>query len=241
MKRDPAGEVTRYKARWVIRGFEQQKGRDYYDTFVLVIKLISYKAIFALIAILNWDVKQINVKTAFLYDNVQETIYVRQFDNFNKDDIKVYKLNKTLYKLKQSLRIWYQHFSKYMKKLELILIESNESVFMNVKKNITVVLYINNVLITDLSKIDIQRIKKALNDKFHMFDLGPCVYYLDIIVKRDRVVDILRLRQAVYVTRFLKHFNCWSLNPAFTPLKTSRKLQSARENYVASRKLCEDY
>ena len=78
---------------------------------------------------------------------------------------------------------------------------------MNVKKNITVVLYINNVLITDLSKIDIQRIKKALNDKFYMFDLRSYVYYLDMIVKRNRVVDILRLRQVVYVTRFLKHFN----------------------------------
>ena len=185
--------------------------------------------------------KQINVKIAFLYGNVQETIYVRQPDDFSKDDIKVYKLNKTLYELKQFLRIWYQHFSKYIKKLELILIESDESVFMNVKKSITVALYVNDILITDLSKIDIQRIKKALNDKFHMFDLGPCVYYLDIIVKRDRVVDILRLGQAVYVTRFLKHFNCWSLNPAFTPLKTSRKLQSAREGYVASKKLCENY
>ena len=94
-----------------------------------------------------------------------------------------------------------------MKKFELIFIESNESVFMNAKKNITVVLYVNDVLIIDLSKIGIQRIKKALNDKFHMFDLEPCVYYLDMIVKRDRIVDILRLRQAVYVTRFLKHFN----------------------------------
>ena len=95
-----------------------------------------------------------------------------------------------------------------MKKLELVFIESNESVFMNVKKDITVALYINDILITDLSKIDIQRIKKALNNKFHMFDLRSYVYYLDIIVKRDRVVDILRLKQAVYITRFLKHFNC---------------------------------
>ena len=48
-----------------------------------------------------------NVKTVFLYDNVQETIYVRQLDDFSKNDIKVCKLNKILYELKQSLRIWY--------------------------------------------------------------------------------------------------------------------------------------
>ena len=151
--------------------------------------------------------KQINVKIAFLYDNVQETIYMRQLDYFSKNDIKVCKLNKTLYEFKQSLRIWYQHFSKYIKKFELIFIESNESVFMNVKKNIIVALYVNDILIIDLSKIDIQRIKKALNNKFYIFDLKPYIYYLDMIVKRNRVVDILRLGQAVYVTRFLKHFN----------------------------------
>ena len=100
MKRGLAGEVTRYKARWVIRGFEQQEGRDYHDTFVSVIKLMSYKAIFALTAALNWDVKQMNVKIVFLYGNVQETIYVRQPDGFSKNGIKVYKLNKALYELK---------------------------------------------------------------------------------------------------------------------------------------------
>ena len=166
---------------------------------------------------------------------------MRQPDDFSKNDIKVYKLNKILYEFKQSLRIWYQHFSKYIKKLELILIESNESVFMNVKKSIIIALYVNNILIIDLNKIGIQRIKKALNNKFHMFDLRSYVYYLDIIVKRNRVVDILRLGQAVYVTRFLKHFNYWSLNSVSTPLKISRKLQSAKENYVISRKLCENY
>ena len=64
---------------------------------------------------------------------------------------------------------------------------------MNVKKNIIIALYVNDILIINLSKIDIQRIKKILNDKFYMFDLRSYVYYLDIIVKRDRVVDILRL------------------------------------------------
>ena len=65
---------------------------------------------------------------------------------------------------------------------------------MNVKKNIIIALYMNDILIINLSKIDIQRIKKILNNKFYMFDLRSYVYYLNIIVKRNRVVDILRLR-----------------------------------------------
>ena len=54
---------------------------------------------------MDWDLEQMDVKTAFLYGDVQEEIYVRQPDDFNKDSSKVCKLNKALYGLKQSPRI----------------------------------------------------------------------------------------------------------------------------------------
>ena len=56
-----------------------------------------------------------DVKTAFLYGLVKEDIYVQQPEGYNKDQSKVCKLNKALYSLKQSPRIWYQHFSEFMK------------------------------------------------------------------------------------------------------------------------------
>lgn len=241
LKRGPDGEVTRYKARWVVRGFEQQEGRDYHDTFASVVKPMSYKAIFALAAAMDWDLEQMDVKTAFLYGDVQEEIYVRQPDGFNKDSSKVCKLNKALYGLKQSPRIWYQHFSEYMKELGLHPIEADESVFMDAKEGTIVALYVDDVLITGRNKSAIRRIKDGLNAKFHMSDLGPCAYYLGMTIKRDRRAGIIRLGQEAYITRFLNHFNCWNLNPASTPLETSRKLQPAEEGYEAPRKLREDY
>ena len=48
IKRGPQGEVVRYKARWVVYGFEQREGIDFNETFASVIKPISYKAIFTL-------------------------------------------------------------------------------------------------------------------------------------------------------------------------------------------------
>ena len=80
-----------------------------------------------------------------------------------------------------------------MKKLGLHLIEADESVFMDVKEGIIVALYVDDVLITGRNKSAIRRIKDGLNAKFHIFDLGPCAYYLDMIIKRDRRAGIIRL------------------------------------------------
>ena len=54
-------------------------------------------------------------------------------------------------------------------------------------------LYINNILIIDRDKFTIRRIKDDLNVKFHIFDLKSYVYYLDIIIKRNRYIDIIYL------------------------------------------------
>ena len=79
---------------------------------------------------------------------------------------------------------------------------------MNIKEGIIVALYVDDVLITNRNKSAIRRIKDGLNVKFHISDLGSGVYYLGIIIKRDRYVGIIRLGQEAYITRFLNHFNC---------------------------------
>ena len=77
-KKDENGVVKRYKARVVARGFYQQYGIDYKDTFAPVIKLKSLRMIIALSANTHTKRKlaQLDVKTAFLNANVKEDIYV---------------------------------------------------------------------------------------------------------------------------------------------------------------------
>ena len=117
LKRGLKGEITRYKARWVILKCSQREELDYNEIFVLVVKLISYKALFVLAAILNWNLKQINLKIAFLYNAVKELIYMYQLTSFKsqKYSNKIYKLNKILYDLKQLSRVWYNIFVEFMK------------------------------------------------------------------------------------------------------------------------------
>ena len=74
-----------------------------------------------------------------------------------------------------------------------MFINTNFSVFTDSKTNIIIALYVNNILIINLFRPEIQRIKNILNIKFKISDLGLYSYYLSIIVIHDRVNRILRL------------------------------------------------
>ena len=66
--------------------------------------------------------------------------------------------------------------------------------FINLKKNIIITLYVDNVLIINRNKVVIKRIKNVLNVKFYMLNLRLYAFYLNMIVKKNRYNDIIRLR-----------------------------------------------
>ena len=186
-KRGLNGEILQYKLRWVVRGFKQREGLNYYKTFALVIKLISYKLIFAIAVVNNLKIKQIDVKMAFLYSNINTKIYMEQPKGIGpiKELYKVYKLNKALYGLKQLPRVWYFTLMDYLKTLSFKTLIADNCIFHN-SKGTYIVVFVNNLLIVGLFKANISMIKAKLSERFYMIDLGPCKYYLGMEVTRDR-------------------------------------------------------
>jgi hypothetical protein len=81
-----------------VRGFEQQYGLDFYKTFASVVKPMSYKAIFAIAAAYDWEIEQIDVKTAFFYGEIKEDIWIEL--PFGCSVSRTAKLKKALYGLK---------------------------------------------------------------------------------------------------------------------------------------------
>ena len=57
LKRGPGGEITRFKARWGVKSFQQQEGIDYNQTLTSVVKPMSYKSIFAIVAGRDWEIE----------------------------------------------------------------------------------------------------------------------------------------------------------------------------------------
>ena len=107
------GSLDRYKARWVLRGFTQRPGVDYDETFSPVVKFATVRAVLSLALSRDWAIHQLDVKNAFLHGTLTETVYCSQPTGFvdkTHPDL-VYRLNRSLYSLKQASRAWYSRFA----------------------------------------------------------------------------------------------------------------------------------
>ena len=98
------GTIERYKARLVAKGFTQTYRVDYQETFSPVAKLNTVRVLLSLAANLDWPLHQFDVKNAFLHGDLEEDIYMDIPSGYvaNTEGNIVYKLQRTLYGLKQS-------------------------------------------------------------------------------------------------------------------------------------------
>ncbi|GKC45472.1 retrovirus-related pol polyprotein from transposon TNT 1-94 [Tanacetum coccineum] len=108
--------ILKNKARLVARGYRQEKGIDFEESFALVARLEAVWRFLAFGAYMNMIVYQMDVKTAFLNGILSEEVYVCQPDGFVDPDNRnhVYRLKKAVYGLKQAPRAWYDLFSSFL-------------------------------------------------------------------------------------------------------------------------------
>ena len=84
-KKDSQGRIERFKARLVAKGFTQKEGIDYTETFSPVSSKDSFRIIMALAAHFDLELHQMDVKTAFLNDDLCETVYMKQLEGFEEN------------------------------------------------------------------------------------------------------------------------------------------------------------
>nr|GEV93502.1 retrovirus-related Pol polyprotein from transposon TNT 1-94 [Tanacetum cinerariifolium] len=115
-KHDEEQTVIRNKSRLVVRGYRQEEGIDFEESFALVARMEAIRIFLAYDAHKSFTVFQMDVKTTFLHGSLKEDVYVCQPKGFIDADhpSHVYKLKKALYGLKQAPRAWYDELSKFL-------------------------------------------------------------------------------------------------------------------------------
>ena len=197
----------RFKARLVAKGFTQVQGIDYEETFSPVSRYESIRYILAHTALLDWEIEAMDVKTAFLYGELKEEIYMEQPEGFivKGQEKKVCKLVKSIYGLKQAGQVWYELMADTLRrKLGFEWIHSDARVYVLRRRGgnqteIILILYVDDLLLmgNDLSMIN--KIKKKLGEAYHMKDLGAAQSYLGIRITRDRTHRRSWIDQEAYI------------------------------------------
>ncbi len=78
VKHNVDGSMSRYKTRLVAKGYAQTYGIDYEETYSLVAKMTTVRAIIAMAAANGWSLHQMDLKNVFLHGDLQEEMYMEQ-------------------------------------------------------------------------------------------------------------------------------------------------------------------
>ncbi|GJY79060.1 retrovirus-related pol polyprotein from transposon TNT 1-94 [Tanacetum coccineum] len=121
-KHDEENTVIRNKTRLVVRGYRQEEGIDFEESFAPVARMEAIRIFLAYDAHKSFTMFQMDVKTAFLHGTLKEDVYMCQPEGFIDADhpIHVYKLKKALYGLKQAPRTWYDELLTFLLQESLI-------------------------------------------------------------------------------------------------------------------------
>ncbi|KAB2602155.1 hypothetical protein D8674_003160 [Pyrus ussuriensis x Pyrus communis] len=217
--------VDRPSSKPVI-GVKWKPGIDFNETFAPVARLDTIRTLIALAAQKEWQLFQLDVKSAFLNGVLKEEVYVDQPQGFviqGKED-KVYKLSKALYGLKQAPRAWYQEIDSYFTKAGFKRSPNEATLYTKVEKSgiLIVSVYVDDIVYTGSSDTMLDSFKNDMMQHYEMTDLGLLHHFLGMgIVQTKKSIFI---HQKKYAMKMLEKFGLQGCKSVGTPLAANERL-----------------
>ena len=226
-----------YKARWVAKGFLQEYGINYKETFANTSKPSLIRLLLAVFSAIGWEIYTWDIKQAFPNAEIDSTIYIEQPQGFVDPKYPNYVclLNKALYGLKQASRQWQKLLASLLHKLGFTALMSDTATFLNKEKAIIIATHVDDLLIFAKNKQVVDNLYKDLEavSSLEIKNLGEVREFLGVEVIRDKANNTLYLTQRSFLQRLIKRFNKENLKPRQSPLPPSIKLESNLEKASA--------
>ncbi|KAJ3493647.1 hypothetical protein NLJ89_g10967 [Agrocybe chaxingu] len=229
IKRNEDRQIDRFKVRVVFKGFEQIYRKDYTSTTSPTARMESWRILLHIGSSLNWDARQIDVKTAFLYGLLpdDETQYMEQPEGFEETDRKgwVWKLQRGLYGMKQSGRIWNQMMNEAMIGWGFTKLVSEPCIYYQKTDNGTIIatVHVDDFLsIADPAREN-DTFEKQMQSLWEISS-GPVKFCIGIAINRNIQDYTVCLSQTALIDKTVLQFGQLDAHPISIPMDPGLKL-----------------
>lgn len=227
--------MNKFKARLVVKGYTQQPGIDFHDTFSPTAKIVTIRCLLSLAALNHWSITQMDVANAFLQGDLEEEIFMILSPGYHtRASKKVCLLRKSLYGLKHASRQWNHKFASIMSLAGYTQSQYDHSLFVrHDSSHITIlIVYVVDILITGSSDQMLHALKCFLHSKLDIRDLGRLKYFLGIEFARS--TKGIYLNQRKYALELIKDVGVSGSKPFDTPIEQHQKLTTIQLDSLIS-------
>ncbi|OWY91395.1 Gag-pol Polyprotein, partial [Phytophthora megakarya] len=225
VKRDAQGPIERFNARLAIHGFKQKYGVDYVETFAPVIRYDTIRASIMYAVKRGWLVLQYDIKTAFLYGQLTELIFMEQPVCFEENGRQlVCQLVKSLYGLKQAPAVWNKTLHTHLEKLGFTRLDSDYGLYAKFDSDgemqMLLTVYVDDLLLMVPSDLCTE-VANQLKDVFTLTSMGEVKFLLGIEITIDRTHNKIMYCQRAHIDKILKAYGMQDAYECWTPQSTS--------------------
>lgn len=224
-----------FKARWVAKGFQQEFGVNYQETFANTTRPDLIRLLLAIATAQDWIIQSWDIKQAFPNALIDTTIFIEQPEGFSDPRYPqhVCLLNKALYGLKQASRQWQKLLASLLGQLGFQSLSIDTATYINCDQKIIIATHVDDLLIFGENEQKIKNLFHDLSDisDLEIKDLGNVSEFLSIqIIRSDRSIYIT---QESYLQRLLIRFNKENVKLRQIPLQHGTKLSKNDQTATA--------